>query len=51
MALLATELHLPPLRPQRVARPCLIQRLDDGLRLGRRLTLISTRLALTRPPQ
>jgi LuxR family maltose regulon positive regulatory protein len=41
MSLLATKLHLPPLRPQRVSRPRLIQRLDDGLRLRRRLTLIS----------
>ena len=41
MSLLATKLHLPLLRPQRVARPRLIQRLDDGLRLERRLTLIS----------
>jgi LuxR family maltose regulon positive regulatory protein len=41
MSLLATKLHVPPLRPQRVARPRLIQRLDEGLRLGQRLTLIS----------
>ncbi|HET7087964.1 MAG TPA: LuxR C-terminal-related transcriptional regulator [Anaerolineae bacterium] len=41
MSLLATKLHLPPLRPHLVARPRLIQRLDEGLRLGRRLTLIS----------
>ena len=41
MSLLATKLHLPPLRPQRVARPRLIRRLDESLRLGRRLTLIS----------
>ena len=40
MLLLGTKLHLPPLRPQLVARSRLIQRLDDGLRLGR-LTLIS----------
>jgi LuxR family maltose regulon positive regulatory protein len=34
-------LHVPPARPERVARPRLVRRLDEGLRLGRRLTLVS----------
>jgi len=39
--LLATKLFIPALRPGLVPRPRLIQRLDEGLRLGRKLTLIS----------
>jgi len=39
--LLATKLYVPPLRPEMVPRPRLLQRLDEGLRLGHRLTLIS----------
>ena len=39
--LLQTKLCLPPPRPDRVARPRLIERLDEGLRLGRKLTLLS----------
>lgn len=39
--LLATKLFIPPPRANLVPRPRLIQRLDDGLRLGSRLTLIS----------
>ena len=39
--LLATKLYIPPPRPDRVPRPRLIARLDEGLRLGRKLTLIS----------
>ncbi|MBN1135166.1 MAG: hypothetical protein JXM73_01180, partial [Anaerolineae bacterium] len=38
--LLATKLYIPPARPNLVARPGLVERLDDGLRLGHRLTLI-----------
>jgi LuxR family maltose regulon positive regulatory protein len=38
---LATKLYIPPLRPNLVPRPRLIERLDEGLRLGHRLTLIS----------
>lgn len=37
--LLTTKLHIPPPRPNLVPRPRLIQRLDEGLRLGHRLTL------------
>jgi LuxR family maltose regulon positive regulatory protein len=39
--LLTTKLYIPPPRPSAVPRPHLIQRLEDGLRLGHRLTLIS----------
>ncbi len=39
--LLTTKLHVPPVRAERVARPRLHRRLDDGLRLGHRLTLVS----------
>ena len=39
--LLTTKLHVPPARPERVPRPRLIQRLDEGLRWGHRLTLVS----------
>lgn len=38
--LLTTKLYIPPRRPHVVPRPRLIQRLDEGLRLGHRLTLI-----------
>jgi LuxR family maltose regulon positive regulatory protein len=40
-ALLSTKLLLPASRPDLVARPRLVVRLADGLRLGRRLTLVS----------
>jgi LuxR family maltose regulon positive regulatory protein len=39
--LLTTKLYIPPPRPHAVPRPRLIQRLEDGLRLGHRLILIS----------
>jgi LuxR family maltose regulon positive regulatory protein len=39
--LLATKLHIPPPRPDLVRRPRLTERLDEGLRLGHRLMLIS----------
>jgi LuxR family maltose regulon positive regulatory protein len=39
--LLTTKLHIPPLRPNLVSRPRLIQRLDEGLDLARKLTLVS----------
>ena len=39
--LLTTKLHIPPPRPGLVQRPRLLQRLDEGLALGHRLTLIS----------
>jgi hypothetical protein len=39
--LLATKLHMPPVRPGWVIRPHLIERLDAGLRAARKLTLIS----------
>jgi len=39
-SLLATRLYAPPPRPEMVRRPRLLQRLDEGLRLGHRLTLI-----------
>ena len=39
--LLTTKLFVPSPRPNLVRRPRLIQRLDEGVRLGHRLTLIS----------
>jgi LuxR family maltose regulon positive regulatory protein len=41
MPLLTTKLNTPPLRPNLVPRPRLLQKLDEGLRAGRRLTLVS----------
>ena len=39
--LLSTKLHAPMARPNTVARPRLVARLSEGLRLARRLTLVS----------
>ena len=39
--LLTTKLYIPPVRPSRVSRPRLLQRLDEGLSQGVRLTLVS----------
>jgi LuxR family maltose regulon positive regulatory protein len=39
--LLKTKLYIPPARPDLVSRPRLIERLEEGLRLGHKLTLIS----------
>ena len=39
--LLSTKLQIPPARPDAVARARLVARLAEGLRLGRRLTLVS----------
>jgi LuxR family maltose regulon positive regulatory protein len=39
--LLQTKLFIPPLRPNLVPRPHLIEKLNQGLRLGHKLTLIS----------
>ncbi|HRW11141.1 MAG TPA: hypothetical protein P5121_38835, partial [Caldilineaceae bacterium] len=39
--LLATKLFVPPPRYKTVLRPCLIERLNDGLAAGRKLTLVS----------
>jgi LuxR family maltose regulon positive regulatory protein len=39
--ILATKLYIPPLRPQVILRPRLIERLNEGLSANRRLTLIS----------
>ena len=39
--LLRTKLFVPPVRPNLVKRPRLIERLNEGLQLGHRLTLIS----------
>jgi LuxR family maltose regulon positive regulatory protein len=38
---LATKLYIPPPRPNAVLRPRLIARLNEGLAVGRKLTLIS----------
>jgi len=40
-SLITTKLYIPPPRPALVPRPRLVKRLDEGLRLGHRLTLIS----------
>ena len=39
--LLTTKLYIPPLSASLVRRPHLIERLNEGLRLGRKLTLVS----------
>jgi LuxR family maltose regulon positive regulatory protein len=39
--ILKTKLYIPPLRPKLVSRPRLIRRLDEGLHLGHKLTLVS----------
>ncbi|MBN1976515.1 MAG: hypothetical protein JW918_03860 [Anaerolineae bacterium] len=39
--LLTTKLYIPSPRPNLVERPRLVERLDDGLRQGRKLTLVS----------
>jgi len=40
-SILTTKLFTPPPRPNQVKRPRLIQRLEEGLEQGRRLTLVS----------
>ncbi len=39
--LVTTKLYIPPLRPELVPRPRLIERLDEGVRQDRKLTLVS----------
>jgi LuxR family transcriptional regulator, maltose regulon positive regulatory protein len=39
--ILATKLYIPPPRPGIISRPHLIERLNEGLAMGRKLTLIS----------
>ena len=39
--LLRTKLYVPPARPGLLRRPRLLEHLDEGLRLGRKLTLLS----------
>ncbi len=41
MTLLTTKLYVPQPRPNLVPRPRLVERLNEGLRLGHRLTLVS----------
>ena len=41
LSVLTTKLYIPPFRPELVSRPHLIERLNDRLRLGARLTLVS----------
>jgi LuxR family maltose regulon positive regulatory protein len=41
MPVLATKLYVPPPRPRVVPRPRLIERLDEGLAAGHKLTVIS----------
>jgi hypothetical protein len=40
-ALLTTKLYIPSVRPSGVSRPRLVERLNEGLSLGRKLTLVS----------
>jgi len=39
--ILQTKLYIPPIRPELVSRPSLIERLNAGLPAGRKLTLVS----------
>ena len=39
--ILQTKLYIPPIRPELVSRPQLIERLNAGLPAGRKLTLVS----------
>ena len=39
--LLTTKLYIPPTRPELVPRPRLLEQLNEGVRSGRKLTLIS----------
>ena len=39
--LLQTKLYIPPVRPELVSRPRLIERLNAGLPAGRKLSLVS----------
>jgi LuxR family maltose regulon positive regulatory protein len=39
--LLTTKLYVPPVRPNLVPRPRLVERLNEGPRSGRKLTLVS----------
>jgi LuxR family maltose regulon positive regulatory protein len=39
--LLTTKLYIPPPRPNLIPRPRLLKALDEGLGLGRWLTLVS----------
>ncbi len=41
MDILRTKLYMPPLRPNMVVRPRLLQQLEDGVQHGRFLTLVS----------
>lgn len=38
---LVTKLRPPPIPPTRIPRPHLVQRLNEGLHSGRRITLVS----------
>lgn len=40
-SLVVTKLYIPPTRPNLVARPRLLAQLDEGLRAGKRLALLS----------
>src|SRR5512141_3052513 len=40
-SLIATKLFIPPLRPDHISRPRLVDLLDNGYQAGRRLTLVS----------
>src|SRR5512133_1678946 len=41
MPILATKLYIPSPRSKLISRPRLVERLNEGLSLGRKLTLIS----------
>lgn len=38
---LTTKLYIPPIRPEVVVRPRLVDRLNESLRLGHKLILVS----------
>ena len=52
--LLATKLYIPPVRPELVSRPRLIERLNAGLGqnqgFGRKLTLVSAPAGFGKTP-
>ena len=49
-SLLTGKLYIPPPHSGLVKRPRLIERLDEGLRLGRKLTLVSAPASFGKTP-
>jgi LuxR family maltose regulon positive regulatory protein len=48
--ILATKFHMPPPRPKVVLRLHLIERLNEGLAAGRKLTLLSASAGFGKTP-